>query len=190
MDSYMSMQWAWEAYCRKHGLTRGGRGLSSLYEPVAPWFREAWEENERKKALQELEGTSSDTEELKSSSLAPQQEPSTLAAPTVSNNIHGNYNQVTFAQNGAIVTATQNNGYNLAELQPLIDRILQSIPDNTPQETVGQVRENLQFIQTEVQSPAPRRNIMKTVLTGLVNGTIQATGFLANLATLAQFLGI
>ncbi|GAB6392545.1 MAG: hypothetical protein MdMp014T_1918 [Treponematales bacterium] len=113
-------------------------------------------------------------------------------APAVYNtfNLSGSGNQINVAHDGATVTATQNNGYNLAELQALIDSLLQSIPDNTPQEIVEQVKENLQFIQTEVQSPAPRRNIMKTILTGLVNGTIQAAGFLANLATLAQFLGI
>jgi len=79
MDSYMSMQWAWEAYCRKHGLTMGGgEGRLTLYPPVEPWFRKAWEENERKKALQELEGTLSDAEELKPPAPAPQQAQSVM----------------------------------------------------------------------------------------------------------------
>jgi len=80
--------------------------------------------------------------------------------------------------------------YNLAELQTLIDRLLQSIPNNSPQETKEQVKESLEVIQTEVQSHAPRKDIIKTKLAELGNGIIKAVDFLVNLATLAKFLGM
>jgi predicted RNA-binding Zn-ribbon protein involved in translation (DUF1610 family) len=98
----------------------------------------------------------------------------------------GDNSQLFKASSHATVTATQNNGYNIAELQTLIDRLLQAIPQDASKETTEQIKESTETIKAEMQSPAPKKNMIKTILAGL-GGVVKTIEFASALATLAQF---
>jgi hypothetical protein len=93
------------------------------------------------------------------------------------------------ASGSASVTAVQNNASNMAELQPLLDQLFQAVPQNTPQEQIRQIKECIETIQAEMQSPALRTGVIKTILSGLA-GVIRTAEFAAALAALAQAFGI
>jgi hypothetical protein len=101
----------------------------------------------------------------------------------------GPYSQFNQATDHATITATQNNSPNRAELQTLIGTLLAAVPKDTPEEVKIQIKESAETIRAEMQSPAPKQGLIKTVLEGLKNGVVRTVEFAAALAALAQFLG-
>jgi hypothetical protein len=103
--------------------------------------------------------------------------------------VTGEKSQVNVVSGEGSITATQNNASNIAELQTLLDRLLQAVPPDTPKETTEQIRESIETIQAETRSPTPKKNLIKTIFTGL-GGIVRTAEFAVALAELAQFFGV
>jgi hypothetical protein len=101
--------------------------------------------------------------------------------------INGEKIQFNLATDNSKITAYQNNSLDIAELNTLIENIVKALPQNISDEKRNEVTENLEFIKTEIQSPNPRKTIIKTIFSAL-KGVATTAGFLASLAKLAEFL--
>jgi ribosomal protein L32 len=97
--------------------------------------------------------------------------------------------QLNQATGDGTITATQNNGPDMAGLQILIDRLLQAVPKDTPPEQVEQIKESIETIQAEMKNHPPRKNMIKTILAGL-GGLVRAAEFAVALTNLASFFGV
>jgi len=98
-------------------------------------------------------------------------------------------NQFNFAINGSNISATQNNTFDIKELNTLLENVFNSLPQDISNEERNNVKENLEFIKSETQSPNPKKAVIKSILTTL-GGIAKATGFLASLAKLAEYLNL
>jgi hypothetical protein len=70
-----------------------------------------------------------------------------------------------------------------------LENIFNSLPQNIDNEKRDEVKENLAIIQSEIQSPNPRKTILKNTLSAL-KAIASTTGFLASLTKLAEYLGL
>lgn len=102
-------------------------------------------------------------------------------------NLQGDGNQLNIANDNAKITATQNNSIDIKELNTLIENILNSLPKDIDNKTRDEIKENLSIIQSEVQNPQPKKTIIKNSY-NVLDGIAKATGFLASLAKLYEFI--
>ena len=104
-------------------------------------------------------------------------------------NIQGDNNQLIAAAGNSNIDAIQNSSLDIAELNTLIENIIKAIPHNISVGVRNEISDNLEFIKTEIQSPNPRKNIIKNTFTALkaIAGTAE---FIAALTQLATFLGL
>jgi predicted transcriptional regulator len=102
-------------------------------------------------------------------------------------NINDGKNQFNLATDDAKISAVQNNSLAIAELNTLIENVIKSLPQNISDEQRNEVSENLAFIKTEIQSPNPRKTIIKNTLS-VLKAIASTTAFLAALAKLVEFL--
>jgi predicted choloylglycine hydrolase len=80
-----------------------------------------------------------------------------------------------------------NNGFNIEQLEALLEKLKETIPENISIEDKTTIDESIDVIQTEIAKPQPKRSMLKTALNGLsaLKSTVE---FAAALATLTQFL--
>ena len=97
-------------------------------------------------------------------------------------------NQLNLATDSAKITASQNNSFDINELNTLIENAVKSLPKNISDEKRNEAIENLEFIKTEIQTSNPRTAIIKNTLSAL-KATAATAGFLASLAKIFEFLG-
>ncbi len=95
--------------------------------------------------------------------------------------------QVVIANDNSTVTATNEIGYNIDELQRLLEDV-QTTADDLPTEDKEAVAESLEVIKTEVTADKPKKSLLKTALNTLksIKGI---TEFGAAVAALSEFIG-
>jgi len=98
-------------------------------------------------------------------------------------------NQFNFASDDAKITAIQNNSLDINELNILLENVLNSLPQNIDNEKRSEVKENLAVIKSEIQSPSPRKIIIKNTLFAL-KAIASTAGFIASLAKIAEYFNI
>ncbi len=105
---------------------------------------------------------------------------------SVKYNITVNNGQVNLANDNATINATLNNGVDIEKLKELISTVKQESL-NLSSDEIETVNSSLEVIQDEFCQFKPRKGFIQTALNMLksVEGSV---GFLANVATLAQFV--
>jgi hypothetical protein len=103
-------------------------------------------------------------------------------------NNYGHIAQLNQSADHSTMVVTQNNNPIMAELQTRIDNLLAAVPKDTP-ETTGKIKESIETIQAEMESPAPKYGMIRTVLEGLKNVVVESAEFATALASLVQFFG-
>ena len=104
-------------------------------------------------------------------------------------NVTGGNPQLNIASGNSEITATQNIGIDVNQLEKIMDEIRGAT--NTEafgNEELEQITDSLDAIKAELTSLQPKKGILRTALKGLqaINGSAQ---FLAAIATMVQFVG-
>lgn len=104
-------------------------------------------------------------------------------------NVTGGNPQLNIASGNSEITATQNIGIDVNQLEKIMDEIREAT--NTEafgNEEIEQITDSLDAIKAELTSLQPKKGILRTALKGLqaINGSAQ---FLAAIATMVQFVG-
>jgi hypothetical protein len=63
---------------------------------------------------------------------------------------------------------------------------LAAVPKDSPKEINDQIKESIETIQIEIQRPAPRKSMIKTILAGL-GWVVRTAEFTAALSALVHF---
>lgn len=109
----------------------------------------------------------------------------------VTNNISGpvQHMQINQASGGSTVNATQNNGVGMDELNVLLNAILDVAKDEiSDDETLEEIKDNLELVRTQIESGDPKRGVIKSVF-GFLRGVNSGTQFTAAVAQIAEFVG-
>jgi hypothetical protein len=103
-------------------------------------------------------------------------------------NINGSTNsQVNVAAEGSTINAKQYNNPALNDILQLLDSLISQIPNNVSAEIKQQVTDSISAIKSELKIEKPNKNMIKTLLYGM-KGLVTATGFLASIAAILDFL--
>lgn len=94
--------------------------------------------------------------------------------------------QVNVANDNGTINAVFNNGVNQEELKTLLASVL-SNKDGLAEDEAATVAESVELIESELKQDNPKKNILRSVLTGLqaIKGSAE---FLAAVASLVQFV--
>ena len=85
------------------------------------------------------------------------------------------------------MNATQNNGMSSQDLEKIISKIMDTMPENLSKEDQNQVTESIDVIRAELQSEKPRKSLISIAIKGLqmIKG---GTEFAAAVAGICQFV--
>jgi hypothetical protein len=102
-------------------------------------------------------------------------------------NIGGDVGQLNMATGKATLTAVQINHSDMQETLKFLDELEKHIPHDISKEVKEQVDESIDAIKAELQSPQPKINVIKTLITGL-RGLVNTAGFAAATITILEFI--
>lgn len=108
---------------------------------------------------------------------------------SVNNNFYGNMNgtQINQPSGDSAVNATQTNGISADDINTILNAILSAAADEIDdEETIEDVRDNVEIVRAQIESSEPRRGVVKGAL-GFLKGVNGGVQFAAAIAQLVQF---
>ena len=103
-------------------------------------------------------------------------------------NVTGGNPQLNIASGNGVITATQNNGIDINQLESIIEEIKNiASSENFGKDKIEEISESLDTIKAELTSLQPKKGLLRTTLRGLqaISGSVQ---FIASVATLSQLV--
>lgn len=103
-------------------------------------------------------------------------------------NVTGGNPQLNIATGNSEISAIQNNGIDIEQLESLFEKIRKvTSTEGFGEEELEQINDSLDTIKAEVTSLQPKKGLLRTALRGLqtINGSLQ---FMAAVATMIQFI--